>query len=294
MAEFRGWCTGHADKRVNNFGVYFFGRYVDNGDKPQRWAKCFAEECPNTNMILEAFHSQLKNIFFGKKRNRRLDTLIYRLSCMVDTEVKGHFQSVTKDKYTYKEKDIVATHRRAITIMSDELTRIAPATWNVRSQNQRDHLYTVQLREQCTVDKCLQCRDCGVCHHMVTCTCQRNVREELCVHIHACCVHFCEEVRQKFRKRRREDNFEELKRLEPFIAAATSDRHSILHDAAKDALESAREKLQPGDFQQVCEAVLAAVVPDSPHTPLSTRPRWNSAPVHQRQKYLKRRRLIEN
>ena len=60
--------------------VKYFLEYYDN--RAEKWAlyhRTGEYASVNTNMFVESFHNKLKTVYFGGKRNRRLDVLVETL-----------------------------------------------------------------------------------------------------------------------------------------------------------------------------------------------------------------------
>lgn len=170
--------------------------------KPRKWAKCYARECPNTNMSLEHFHSDLKVNYLEGRRNHRLDSLIYQLSQKMKSDVTARFRTIALLSYSKRDLVIQAQHNAAQEIPSDDVTMESDGVWRVTSQSPTStEIYTVKLLSMCNELLCLRCRTCNICVHMVHCTCLFYTRHLLCKHIHVCCTRYAHQVKSRFGSR---------------------------------------------------------------------------------------------
>ena len=79
--KFESLLTRTVQLQLNNsteeFGQYFKNNYVD---RKHEWAHCYRQKSTiNTNMYVEAFHHELKNIYLQGKMNRRVDRCVHTL-----------------------------------------------------------------------------------------------------------------------------------------------------------------------------------------------------------------------
>lgn len=198
--------------------LHFFRSYTSD-HRVRLWPKCFAQTCPNTNMALEAFHSDFKRNYLMSRMNIRMDSLLSHLLDYLGSKLRSRIETVTTDGKSYREVPILEAHRRAANIPKDSIHREVAGVWLVPSRSQEGVTYKVALGGPCPQPLCLRCRECDLCVHMVTCTCPRHERDELCSHVHACGSHFQEDVRMRFSKRNRKSAFTELEYLDAFVKA---------------------------------------------------------------------------
>lgn len=69
----------------------YFRRYWIQGEKYLRWAKCYQPAIytnMETNNYVESWHNQLKTTYLHRRRNHRLDFLIYILVNVIEPDMK--------------------------------------------------------------------------------------------------------------------------------------------------------------------------------------------------------------
>lgn len=246
--------------------------------------------------------------------NLRMDSLIFHLSEKMVYDVRSRFRNVALNPRTKRDYQLLRQHKSARSIPLANISQVPEGYWKVRSQSTRDVVHTVRLLVQCLQPLCLKCRDCDVCVHMVSCTCAHYQRNELCRHIHACCIHF--PVRLRFPERVPEQQLAELHELEPLIMASQKSELDLMREMAEGVLSNMDSDNQIRLFKSICAeglrtpatprpsnptpsvpALLSPQVPprpspQEPATPSSSRQPWNKLTTPQRQRYGVKRKLI--
>lgn len=96
----------------------------------------------NTNMYLEAFHRVLKDIYMDKKKNRRVDSLLYILMELVNDRVFDRLRMVEKQASSYCLNEIRRRHKTAAADF-DKFTLVEHNGYTVVKSQQK--LYCVVL-----------------------------------------------------------------------------------------------------------------------------------------------------
>ncbi|XP_076445334.1 uncharacterized protein LOC143283108 [Babylonia areolata] len=180
MTEFEEYCN----QNFPNFHNYFQSEYVRE-NRVLYWAACFRKGVfANTNMYVESFHRVLKDIYFQRKQNKRVDSLLFVLLQLARDKACEQLYKCHMGKMTHRLREILIRHKSALTIKDVEEHG---NEWIVLSAERNDVQYYVIPNETCPECKCKQtCTDCGVCPHMFSCTCADFLTRTIpCKHIHA-------------------------------------------------------------------------------------------------------------
>lgn len=135
----------------------------------------------------------VKYNYLNSKEGRRLDNLIHKLVVKSKDDVKRRFNKILCNSYSFRDKPVRGAHSRGLAIKAVDIITSAPRSWMVKSQGQApgvgfNEYYSVDVvRDTCGEARCLTCRECKVCRHMVTCSCyDYSINDNICKHIHAC------------------------------------------------------------------------------------------------------------
>lgn len=177
----------------NDFKLYF-DKHESRPTYIKSWPKCYKDrDCPSINMALEHFHMVLKYKYLNSKQGRRLDNLINTLVKKGKDDIKRRFNKIQCSSYSFRDKDVQAAHLRGISIHDVDIINCGSGGWKVRRQFKPDGVadnryYDVQiLGDICKEVRCLPCRVCKVCRHMLKCSCyDYTINDNVCKHIHAC------------------------------------------------------------------------------------------------------------
>lgn len=168
------------------FLKYFSKNFVEN-DKIKLWAACFRMRAvANTNMFAEAFHRVLKDIYFSRKQNRRVDYLLVTLIKIARDKAVEELTKLEKGKVTHRLREIRNRHKQAVHVKGIQRNNDVDAEWSVPSSTIHNKVYYVKrvLNEMCSCK--LVCDYCKVCVHTYTCTCPDFLTKTVtCKHIHA-------------------------------------------------------------------------------------------------------------
>ena len=112
LQEFVTWI----DKKHPEFAEYFRKEFLE---RIELWASCFRVGTPaNTNMVTEAFHRLLKDVYCERKQNRRVDHLLAKLLVIARDKAYESWIKQEKGKVTHKIYEMNIRHRRAKDILS--------------------------------------------------------------------------------------------------------------------------------------------------------------------------------
>lgn len=262
-----------------------------------RWPECYAGHCPNTNMALEHFHSELKNLHMNRGQHHRFDSIIKMLLDKTYADLNRRMLTILKNPHTNRDRQVRKFHESGVKIPPTDISAVN-GKWIVRSQTDKEVTYEVSLLQPCPGRAtCLRCHNCQVCHHMTKCTCPHYSRGNVCKHIHAICHRNPEIVAARFPKISREERLQELHELAPLRAA----RHpNELQEArAKaEALLATTHHMDDDAQREVFQAVIVACSsPKTPQTPrlhleTTATPRRSTLPIHQQITPQRRRPVI--
>lgn len=149
-----------------------------------------------------------------RRKNHRLDRLVDLLLRKSRNDLHRRARKLLKDPPTARDHHIRELHKEGSLIDVNDVIMLDEGKWRVKSQETPAISYNVSLVEMCFVPRCLRCRTCELCTHMVTCSCLFYQRGELCKHIHACGIHFRDLIRTVFPKRGNDLIIKELKSLD--------------------------------------------------------------------------------
>lgn len=166
---------------LHSFKAYFVSHYVH---RKQLWAQCYRHEAMlNTNMVLEAFHKTLKYVYLKRKKNQRLDILLWNLLKTVrDKNFERLVKLCNSGKVTNYVNVINSRHRSAVQIHSSEINKTSDNTWNVASETNQEYLVNKSGSCNCKII----CVARKVCVHLFSCTCYGyTIKNNMYKHIHA-------------------------------------------------------------------------------------------------------------
>lgn len=137
-------------------------------------------------MALEHYHMVLKHHYLDSREGRRLDNLIHKLVIKSKDDIKRRFIKIQSNSYSFRDKEVRPAHAKGLLISDNDIIDCGSGGWLVKSQSM-DRFYMVELLSSCKEVRCLTCRDCKVCRHMVKCEClDYTSNDNICKHIHAC------------------------------------------------------------------------------------------------------------
>lgn len=200
-----------------------------------------------------------------KGQSHRVDDIIQMLMNKSSADIERRILKVSKNVYTFRDKEIRKIHQNALKINVENITDNG-GKWFVASQSNPSQSYTVTLLQDCATRLCLKCRDCGVCYHMVMCNCVYYERGNLCKHIHAVCFHNPRVIAARFRKLSREEELKELPELQ-YHRTESHLSHSRTIRATAQATMAAAHTLDDQSQTAFFQAVVSAF--NSPKTPRS-------------------------
>ena len=181
LQEFVTWI----DKKHPEFAEYFRKEFLE---RIELWASCFRVGTPaNTNMVTEAFHRLLKDVYCERKQNRRVDHLLAKLLVIARDKAYESWIKQEKGKVTYKIYEINIRHRRAKDILPSDIVQDTDdeSKWKVSSRSQDGETYTIHYHGTCTAVCNVKCQNCHVCRHSYGCTCADfSLHALACKHIH--------------------------------------------------------------------------------------------------------------
>ena len=114
--------------------VRYFQEFYLN--RPEKWAMCyrnFPHANTDTNMFVESFHNRLKTYYMKRKRGRRLDDLVNLLLTIEEDDFWRHRLDMMYGK-DERAKTTTNRHKSGLKIEDDDVLKVAPSVWEVRSQ----------------------------------------------------------------------------------------------------------------------------------------------------------------
>lgn len=175
ITELVNYLRSDADTRV--FADYF-DYYLRNIEE---WALCYKQGVgPNTNMILENLHKQLKHVYMGHQHNLRLDKLISILKDVSDQAMGKLAHQMAKQPLRVKERPVRRRHELSLLIPDTDIKQVDRLRYYVSG-------YVVsQNPGGCEKIDCIRCRICGICYHIFKCECTDYISGQICKHSHKC------------------------------------------------------------------------------------------------------------
>jgi hypothetical protein len=171
-----------------DFGDYFKRNYPKAS--ASQWAQFGYMGCLiDTNMHLESYHRVIKQKFFNRQCNRRVDFL---LQVLIE-EISPYYlyiekrAKVMKNQFTHRKAQASKRHKGAHQYLDnpEQISETEDNVWTIRSLNSRDQIYIVK-RNGCKRPLCLvRCKKCGTCAHAYTCSCpDGRFNKSACKHVH--------------------------------------------------------------------------------------------------------------
>ncbi|XP_025017185.1 uncharacterized protein LOC107364685 [Tetranychus urticae] len=167
--------------------VEYIKAYYEN--RVEQWAACYRKNLGiNTNMYLENLHRNLKHIYMGGKKVRRMDESISNIMRLIKNM---QFERIIRQEKGYVPKKLTELREKhKIAIESNFQFTCDPddtSKYTVVSQNGSEfNLYTVEFVNLLNPCSCnLVCEDCKICAHSVNCDCyDSTIKNNLCKHSH--------------------------------------------------------------------------------------------------------------
>ena len=161
---------------------YFNKSYIAN-DKIQLWAGCFRKgDIVNISESAEDLHKVLRNVYFKRKQNLRVDVLLKLLLEVACDKAQKQLTEHDKRKGSNKVQETVQRHPK-----NDDhpniVTNVEERKWKVTSTDGKETYMVERLMDDCSCK--LKCSLCSVCLHMFSCTCvDYLVQLVACRHTH--------------------------------------------------------------------------------------------------------------
>ena len=173
---------------TQRFAQYFSQYYYL---RPKQWAVCYRHKAGiNTNMFVEAFHHVLKYIYMKGKINKRVDKCVDVLIKIARDKAFERLIKLQKGKVSLKVSSIRTRHHASLKLPLKLVKEGGEDDWTVQSSNTTDLYHVTQFSPQCSLQQCLQCRECSICIHQFSCTCPDSViHASICKHIHLVARH---------------------------------------------------------------------------------------------------------
>ena len=170
----------------------FVDYFKNNYDlRNSKWALSHRtkREYANTNMFVESFHNKLKTLYFGRRRNRRLDILFETLPQIENQIFIDHFKRTQYNLPAAYDIDTWDRHSNSLNIADSSISQVNELTFTVLSSNTKT-CYTVAVQtsvckeEHCYI-KCRQPPCLKLCFHMYSYSCEDFRRDDtICKHVH--------------------------------------------------------------------------------------------------------------
>lgn len=155
--------------------------------RPREWASCFRVGTrANTNMFVESFHRTLKEVYFERKQNRRVDHLLFKLRKISRDKAYEQWIKAEKGKATVRQRENMKRHKQAESVPANALSRKDTDCWEVQSLKEKGKVHLVRRISSSLCTCLMQCSSCMACVHSFDCTClDYAIRAVVCTHIHA-------------------------------------------------------------------------------------------------------------
>lgn len=146
-------------------------------------------------------------------------------------------------------------HNRGMKISQGDLVPLGSAGWRVHSQREELLYYSVKIvGDICREVRCLPCRDCKICRHMIKCSCaDYTSNDNICKHIHACISRNPHAVAP-----RRVDIEKELKEMLKSFVTVTPDYREISTAKADTIVMAIKTETDPNRLVDISAAYDAA------------------------------------
>ena len=151
--------------RSQSMASYFEKFYAT---RPREWASCFRVGTRiNTNMFVESFHRTLKEVYFERKQNRRVDHLLFKLRKISRDKAYEQVIKAEKGKSTVRQRENMKRHKQAESIPGNALLRKDDDSWEVKSLKEKTKTYLVRRISSSPCACLLQCSSCMACVRFV-------------------------------------------------------------------------------------------------------------------------------
>ena len=180
LQQFLAWANIISQPLLN----YFNKEYVR---RVKEWAACFrVGSQTNTNMFVESFHRTLKEVYFERKQNSRVDHLIFKLRKISRDKAFEQLIKAEKGKATAKQRDNCKRHKQAVATANSKTVKMLDANcWETESLSNKGTYYHIRRISTISCTCLLRCTFCNACVHKFECTCPDYVlRGLVCSHIH--------------------------------------------------------------------------------------------------------------
>ena len=174
------WLKGISEPMAS----YFEKEYAK---RPREWASCFRVGTrANTNMFVESFHRTLKEVYFERKQNRRVDHLLFKLRKISRDKAYEQWIKAEKGKSTVRQRENIKRHKQAESVPAKSVSRKDTDCWEVQSLSETGKVHCVRRISSSVCTCLLRCPSCMACVHSFDCTCfDYAIRGVVCTHIHA-------------------------------------------------------------------------------------------------------------
>lgn len=164
LQKFLAWLSDVSEAMA----TYFEREYTR---RPREWASCFRVGTrTNTNVFVESFHRTLKEVYFERKQNRRVDHLLFKLRKISKDKAYEQWIKAEKGKATVRQREKIKRHKQAELVPTGALSKKDTHSREVQSCKEKRKVYCMR-RITSTVCTCLlKCSSCMACVHSFDCT----------------------------------------------------------------------------------------------------------------------------
>ena len=179
VQQLLAWLKGMSQPMASYFEEY--------ASQPSEWATCFRiGTWANTNMFVKSFHRTLKEIYFKRKQNRRVNHLLFTLRKITRDKAYEQWIKAEKGKVTVRKRESNKRHIQAEAIPSDAVSWQNAEYWQVQSTSDKSKVHHMKKTGSSVCNCIFHCSFCAACVHLFECTClDYPVRGIVCTHIHA-------------------------------------------------------------------------------------------------------------
>ena len=203
-------------------------------------------------MFVESFHQTLKEIYFERKQNRRVNHLWFTLRKVGQDKTYEQWIKAEKGKVTVLQRESNKRPKQAEAIPSNAVSRQNAEYWQVQSTSDKSKVHNVRKTGSSVCNCLLRCSFCAACVHLFQCTCLAYaVRGIVSTHIHAvnitepteCLMQIeekCEELGNLFYRDKDLQNEKELEDLKRSAMSTIAELTDVLQKApTRDTIHTA-------------------------------------------------------
>lgn len=149
-------------------------------NRKEEWALFYRNTTSlTTNMHLEAFHKTFKHSYLKNTTNLRVDFTIKMLFQYLNAKERAYKHSKVFGLNSIRNSHVLTLHNVALKdfdLYKIEMCNANDQHFLVQRSNTKSIYKIEQIKDLSEVNSCkkcfLFCRDCKVCHHFFSCTCQ--------------------------------------------------------------------------------------------------------------------------